>query len=237
MRPLLRTTRSADALNIMLTAVEDFLPDDGMTYIEPFCGLAEIPFEREIGNCSLNDNNPYIINLYRWVKSGKFLENDWLITQKTDLNNWAKNRTKFNKLVSKGTIDTVEVAQLTFYLSHISRFCNYGTNGAFIGVHDPNGELPDIDWDAAAALMQNWELSLGEYTDFAVAESDTLVVNAPPIYVQQWNNVAWDPSDHQALFDWLESRSGRAIVFHRKRSVIQKLYADWTGGDRVFQVV
>ena len=97
MRPLLRTTRSADALNIMLTAVEDFLPQDGMTYIEPFCGLAEIPFELELGNCSLNDNNPYIINLYRWVKSGKFLENDWLITQKTDLNNWAKNRTKFNK--------------------------------------------------------------------------------------------------------------------------------------------
>ncbi|MEA5465561.1 DNA adenine methylase [Leptothoe sp. PORK10 BA2] len=237
MQPLLRTTQSEKALDTMLTAVKDFLPEDGMPYIEPFCGMADIPFTLEISHCLLNDNNPHIINLYRWVKSGKFLENGWLITRRTDLNNWAENRTQFNELIAKGTIETVEAAQLMFYLSHISLYSNFATNNAFIGVHDPNGELPNIDWAAAAALMQNWELSLGEYTDFVVPEGNTLVVNAPPIYVQQWNDVAWDPSDHQALLTWLETHSGKIIVFHRRRAVVQSLYAHWTTAERVFQVV
>ncbi len=237
MQPLLRTMQSEKALNTMLTAVKDFLPEDGMPYVEPFCGSADIPFGLEISHCILNDNNPHIINLYRWVKSGKFLEKGWLISRKTDLNNWSKNRAQFNELIAQDAIETVEAAQLMFYLSHISRYSNFGTNGAFIGVHDPHGELPEMDWTAAAALMQNWELNLGEYVDFNVTEGTNLVVNAPPIYVQQWNNVAWDPSHHRELLTWLEAHTGKIIVFHRRRAVLQRLYAHWTEAGRVFQVV
>ena len=45
------------------------------------------------------------------------------------------------------------------------------------------------------------------------------------------------PEMHKALFHWLENHSGKVLIFHPKSRVIQKLYADWTGGDRVFQLI
>ena len=241
MKPLLRTIRSEETLHEMFTAVKEFLPENEVPYVEPFCGVAEIPFELELQNCILNDNNPHIINLYQWVKSGDFLKDGWRITLKTKLPDWAKNRNRFNKLIRKGQINTVEAAQLTFYLSHICRFFNFGTTGTLIGAHDPNGELPDIDWDAAAALMQNWQISLGEHTDFEIPEEGSLVVNPPSVYVRQWNGEAWDVASHEALIHLLEQHTNRTLVFHRRRRVIEDLYNQWVArgqaDQRFFRVV
>ena len=242
MKPILRTVRSDESLGEILRAAKEFLPESDVLYVEPFCGTAEIPFELELKSCILNDNNPHIINLYQQVKSGDFLKNGWQITRKTKLPDWGRNRDEFNTLIRQGKINTVKAAQLTFYLSHICRYFNFGSTGTLIGAHDPNGELPEIDWDAAATLMQNWQLTLGEYAEFEVPEEGALVVNAPGVYIRQWNGEAWDVSSHQTLIHWLEQRSNRALVFHRKRRVVEDLYNHWVQNsqavpaERVFQV-
>lgn len=235
MKPLLRIVRSEESLHEILRAAREFLPENEVLYVEPFCGIAEIPFELELKTCILNDNNPHIINLYQQVKSGDFLKDGWLITRKTKLPDWARNRNRFNTLIRKGEIDTVEAAQLTFYLNHICRYFNFGSTGTLIGAYDPNGELPEIDWDAAAALMQNWQLTLGEYTELDIPEAGDLVVNAPGVYIRRWNGEAWDVSSHQALIHWLEQRANRALVFHRRRRVIENLYNHWVENGQVAQ--
>ena len=227
MKPLLRTIRMEEALNTMFGAVKEFLPENETPYAEPFCGVAEVPFTFELKNCVLNDDNPHIINFYQWVKSGDFLKNDWLITRKTDRPSWGRNRNEFNELIRRGEINTVKAAQLTFYLSHMCQYFNFGTTGTLIGEHEVNGELPEVDWNAAAALMQNWEISHGDYADFDVPEGASLVVNAPGVYVRQWHGGAWDVSDHEALISWLEQHSNRTLVFHRRRRVVEELYALW----------
>lgn len=238
MKHLLRTTRSAEVLDTMFTTVRHFLPTYQTQYADPFCAIAEIPFELEIENCSLNDSNPHIINFYRWVKSGDFLKDGWLINQNTNYNTWSRNKNRFNRLISKGKTNTVEAAQLTFYLQHITTFFSFDSTGTFIGTHDSHGELPEIDWEAATALMQNWELNNhDDYTNFVVPEHATLVMSPPTIYTRQWTGFSWDKSAHTDLLHWANSHSGKVLVFHRRSRTIQGLYADWTEGDRVFQLV
>lgn len=239
MRPLLRTTRSADALDSLVAAVEDFLAEDDTPYNDPFCGVAEAPFLLELRHCNLNDSNPHFINFYKTVKSGDFLKNNrWLISRGTDLNSWARNRTRFNELLTKGQTNTVEAAQLTFYLSHIGRNFRLGSTGTLISRNDPDAELPDIDWDAAAALMQDWTLSNhSEYNAFNVDADAPLVINAPQVYRLQWDGDAWDPATHGDLLAWLESRPGKVIVFHPPSRPIQELYAHWPENNRTFHLL
>ncbi|NEQ51177.1 MAG: hypothetical protein F6K11_13745 [Leptolyngbya sp. SIO3F4] len=182
MKPLLRTSLSPEALAIMLTTVKDSLTEDVTSYVDSFCGAAEVPFELELAHCTLNDSNPFIFNFYTQVKSGDFLKNGWVIDRGTDFLSWAGNRSKFNelifplvtpfngwpevrakleKLIASDLEKAVRIAQLTFYLIHVGRNFRFGTTGTLISRYNRREEdirLPEVDWAAAAALMQNWEL-------------------------------------------------------------------------------
>lgn len=259
MKPLLKTIRPSHALETMFQSVREFLPEQDALYADPFCGIAEVPFELELKNCILSDNNPHYINLYRHVQNGTFLKGrDRLsIETGTKRSKWADNRVRFNKLLAKGEIDTAEAAQLTFYLSHISTSFRFGdvdnrnprSKIVFTGEHDPVAELPEVDWQGAQALMADWKLlNLADYTHFFqqgdIKETTPLVVSAPIFRRLQWDGTEWTDTEHRALFERLNRHSGDVLVFHPKRSTIQRIYSPWFNGNpvlptqqRVFKVL
>ncbi|MEM9265062.1 MAG: DNA adenine methylase [Cyanobacteria bacterium P01_F01_bin.13] len=243
MKPLLPITpRTEETLGTVTAAVSDFLAvADARTastpHVEPFCGAAEIPFELELTNCILNDSNPHIINFYEQVKNGEFFRRGWLIKERTDQRSWSNNRNRFNRLIADGNIKTVEAAQLTFYLNHVCREFKFDQLGNLVGLYNLSAELPEVDWDAAATLMQHWELHNVTYSDLVVPENTPIVVNAPEIHSIQWGSVIWTLEEHKALCTWLDGHTNNKIIlFHprRPRPEVDELYAHWTGGNRVF---
>ena len=256
MNPLLKTIRPPQAVDAMVQAVETFLPEKDALYADPFCGTAEVPFTLSRQNCILSDTNPHFINFYKHVKNGTFLKgrNELSIETGTKRRDWNENRSKFNKLLEKGEIDTADAAQLTFYLCHISTTFIFdtidpndpSTQVVFMGDHDPLNTLPDVDWQAARELMQNWTLlNLADYNQFFenedIQEDTSLVVSAPIAHRRQWDGkTEWTETDHEALRDRLGRHQGAVLLFHPKRSSIQRIYSVWRNSrtnTRVFEAL
>ncbi|MEM9804205.1 MAG: DNA adenine methylase [Cyanobacteria bacterium P01_D01_bin.56] len=242
----------------MVQAVEHFLPEENPIYVDPFCGVAEAAFQLELKNCILNDSNPHFINFYKHVKNGTFLKGRDKLSIRTGVTRpeWSANRAKFNRLLEQGKGDTADAAQLTFYLSHTCGAFTFGSEDAnnpdakrvFVGAQDLGTEVrvPEVDWQAAEALMQNWQLlNLADFNQFFdddnVSETTDLVVSAPVVHRQQWDGTTiWKEADHEALRDRLTNHQGRVLLMHPRRRSVENIYSPWNDArinTRVFQVL
>ncbi len=80
---------------------------------EAFCGGLAITLGLLPEKALLNDINPHLINFYRWVQKGLYIQ----IPMANDAALYYHHRERFNELIRQGRADTPEAAQLFYYLN------------------------------------------------------------------------------------------------------------------------
>lgn len=174
--------------------------------VEPFAGGLAIALGVEPKWALLNDANPYLINLYKQIKSGLTLDPKFgFELSKSD---YLDNREWFNDYIrsvglnysSKGNND---LAQIFYYLNRTgyNGLCRFSQKGKY---NVPYGKLPkpklDHDFKAYSAKFENWIFTSMDFELIQVFPND-IVVSDPPYDVLKGKD------DHDYItggFDWVD---------------------------------
>src|SRR5215210_4693629 len=87
---------------------------DARRLVEPLCGGLAVALALRPQRALLNDLNPHNVNFYRWLKRG--LELDLPMANEPGM--YYRYRERFNALIESGQPDSLEAAQLFYYLNH-----------------------------------------------------------------------------------------------------------------------
>ena len=132
--------------------------------VEPFCGGLAVTLGLMPETALLNDVNPHVVNLYRWLGRGLRIT---LAMQNASTPYYA-SRQRFNDLLQAGGADTAEAASLFYYLNRTgyNGLCRFNASGEF---NVPFGSYKRINYRRefadVAAQIAGWEFSTGSFEE------------------------------------------------------------------------
>jgi DNA adenine methylase len=193
-------------------------------YVEPFCGGLAMALGLRPERALLNDANPHLINLYRWLRRGLTVE----ISFENREDTYYRRRDRFNALVAAGGASSREAAALFYYLNRtgFNGLCRFNRDGLF---NVPFGRYATIryehDFAAYRPLVENWAFSTGDFETVVLQAED--FVYADPPYDVQFTQYARDPfrwADQERAARWLAAHSGPVILVNQATRRIERLY-------------
>lgn len=193
--------------------------------VEPFAGGLAVTLGLMPKKALLNDVNPHLINFYRWLKKGLFIEDRFENAEKA----YYKNRNRFNELLATGRSDTAEAAGLFYYLNRTgyNGLCRFNQSGGF---NVPFGRYSQTlqyryDFSAFKAVFRHWEFTNRNFRDMKL-EDDDFVYADPPYDVQftTYSKGGFDWEDQKAAAGWLSEHHGPVILSNQATDRIVKLY-------------
>ncbi len=97
--------------------------------VEPFCGGMAVALGLRPRRALLNDINPHLINLYRWVQQGLEIT----LPMENDPTTYYAYRRRFNELIASGASHTEEAAEIFYYLNRTgyNGLCRFNRKGEF----------------------------------------------------------------------------------------------------------
>lgn len=205
--------------------------------VETCAGGLSIALEVDPKWALLNDANPYLINLYRQIKSGLVL--DPRFKAEVSKADYLENREWFNH--SKSLIgwhgdfkaDRV-LAELFYYLNRTgyNGLCRFNQSG---GYNTPYGNLSkpklDHDFEAYRDRFQDWVFTSMDFAEMQIFPND-IVVADPPYDVMEGKQdhdyitggFAWE--DQVRLADWLTSANVPVFACNLATDRIINLYTE-----------
>jgi DNA adenine methylase len=101
-------------------------PHKNRRLVEPFCGGLAVTLGLNPKTALLNDVNPHVINLYRWLKKGL----DLSIAMENASTAYYAARVRFNHLLETGESESAEAAALFYYLNRTgyNGLCRFNGN-------------------------------------------------------------------------------------------------------------
>ena len=209
----------------------------GERIVELFCGSAAVTLGLNPGQAVLNDANPHLINFWRWVQQGLSLD-DLELTRSESL--YYDYRTMFNSLIRQGKGDSLQAAQLFYYLNHqgFNGLCRFNRSGEFNVPPRPShraggglrpGERQCDVFDAAL-----WSARLAPYTfsneDFrdVMLEPDDFVYADPPYdaVFTDYTGTEWTREDSAEVAVTLIGHPGRVVLMNSATPWIMELYKE-----------
>ena len=99
----------------------------GRRLVEPFCGGLAVALGLMPSTALLNDVNPHVINLYRWLGRGLRIT----FAMKNESTSYYASRHRFNELLQAGDGGTAEAASLFYYLNRTgyNGLCRFNRTG------------------------------------------------------------------------------------------------------------
>lgn len=197
---------------------------DHRRLVEPFAGGLAVTLGLRPERALLNDVNPHLINLYRWLRRGMMVEIPLENTSET----FYSHRERFNKLIQLHQEETKEAAELFYYLNRtcFNGLCRFNSKGEFnvpFGKYTNIGYVRDF-WDYAR-LLSAWDFSLGDFSRLDVEQSDFIYAD-PPYDVEfttySAGGFSWD--DQVRLVEWLSSHPGPVVASNQATPRILELY-------------
>jgi len=236
LEPILRWAGGKRQHKWLFEAIANVFNSNRHRLIEPFCGGLAIALGVDPKWALLNDANPYLINLYRQIKSnfcGLGIDPD--LKNYTSKESYYKLRDRFNVLCKLDTsfFRRAELAELFYYLNRtgFNGLCRFNQSG---GYNVPYGKLsnPNLDHDFGAYRdrFKNWVFTCMDFGDIQVFPHD-IVVADPPYDVakgkQDHDYVAggfgWD--DQVRLANWLASHNVPIFACNLATDRIVDLYS------------
>jgi len=192
--------------------------------VEPFCGGLAVALELMPNQALLNDINPHLINLYRWLQKG--LKPKFAFIHDKDA--YYENRTRFNELIERGQADTQEAALLFYYLNRtgFNGLCRFNKRGFF---NVPFGQYKTInyekDFGGYQYAFRNWEFMELDFEKLPVQPADFIYAD-PPYDVEfvSYAKDGFDWDDQERLAAWLANHQGAVVASNQATDRIVALY-------------
>jgi DNA adenine methylase len=200
-------------------------PHKNRRLVEPFCGGLAVTLGLNPHRALLNDVNPHVINLYRWLKRG-------LDTSETMENNSAAYyaaRVRFNHLLQNGESESAEAASLFYYLNRTgyNGLCRFNNQGGF---NVPFGRYKTIGYHRIEFSKYKPVFARFEFTntDFAALplNDDDFIYADPPYDVEftQYSKGGFGWEEQERAAKWLSKHAGPVVLSNQWTDRIVKLY-------------
>lgn len=192
--------------------------------VEPFCGGLAVTLGLRPARALLNDANPHLINLYRWLQRG--LRSDLPMENKETL--FYRHRDRFNELLMMRQEETSEAAALFYYLNRtgFNGLCRFNRQGLF---NVPFGRYVRItytrNFSAYKDLFAGWQFMTGDVEAVPLDVRD--FVYADPPYDVEFTHYSkggfsWEDQERTAV--WLARHSGPVVLVNQATDRVESLY-------------
>ncbi len=192
--------------------------------VEPFCGGMAITLGLMPGRALLNDVNPHLMNVYRWLRQGFTLT----ISMENDEALYYQHRDRFNALIAAGEIDTLEAANLFYFLNKtgFNGLCRFNQRGKF---NVPFGKYKSIayvqDFAPYRDAFVGWTLTNTDVEQVPILPGDFIYAD-PPYDVEftsySQGGFAW--SDQERTAALLAEHDGPVVLVNQATERIERLY-------------
>jgi DNA adenine methylase len=193
-------------------------------YVEPFCGGLAVALGLQPTHAILNDVNPHLINFYRQLQRGLFVQ----IEMRNDEELYYQQRNRFNQLIEAGESATSEAAQLFYYLNRtcFNGLCRFNQSGEF---NVPFGTYNVInyvsDFTSYVGNLRGWTFTNTDVAEIEL-DSDDFVYADPPYDVEfttySAGGFSWD--DQVRTAELLARHAGPVVISNQATKRIVKLY-------------
>ncbi len=193
--------------------------------VEPFVGGLAVTLGLLPEKSLLNDINPHLISFYCWLRSGLRFD----IEMRNDEELYYKQRARFNELITSGRRDSVEAAQLFWYLNRtcFNGLCRFNRKKGTFNV--PFGRYRSInfpeDLHAYRNVLEPWSFTCTPFDQIEL-QPDDFVYADPPYDVQftQYSSERFGWEEQVRLAEWLTHHSGPVILSNQATPRIIELY-------------
>lgn len=178
--------------------------------VELFVGSAAVALGLKPEKALLNDLNPHLINLHRWVQKGLEVK---LETQ-NERAFYIEQRRKFNQLIKSGGEASCEAAELLYYFNRtgfngLMRFNSKGLFNVSFGKYKTTNCITDFSpWQQAC---DRWEFIFGRSVDVQCQPND--FIYADPPYDSVLEIPKNDAAEQMVLFPGFEAAPKKGSGF------------------------
>jgi len=192
--------------------------------VEPLCGGMAVAFGLRPQQALLNDINLHLINFFRQLRKGFSIN----LPMENDSQQYYAYREKFNLLITEGNAESVEAAELFYYLNRTgyNGLCRFNKKGYF---NVPFGRYEKInyqsDFTAYQALFVNWRLESTDFENLHLQPGDFIYAD-PPYDVQftSYSAAGFTWEDQVRLAHWLSAHPGPVLLSNQATDRIVDLY-------------
>jgi DNA adenine methylase len=172
----------------------------------------------------LNDVNPHLVNLYRWLSRGLTIT----LPMENEAKAYYAARVRFNDLLQTGQGDGAEAASLFYYLNRTgyNGLCRFNNGGGF---NVPFGRYKSIDYRTDLTEYQSvfsrFEFTNDDFAQISVL-SDDFIYADPPYDVEftQYSKGGFGWGEQTRAAEWLATHPGPVVLSNQRTERIEKLY-------------
>jgi DNA adenine methylase len=141
-----------------------------------------------------------------------------------------RHRERFNQLITHGDADSVEAAELFYYLNRTgyNGLCRFNRRGEFnvpFGRHEKINYARDLSLYAEA--MQGWCFSTGDFEALTLQRGDFVYADPPyDVEFTQYSKEAFGWDEQMRLAEWLAKHDGPVVLSNQATKRIKTLYRD-----------
>ena len=194
--------------------------------VEPFCGGLAVALGLNPESALLNDVNPHLLNFYRQLKAGLEVS----IEMENDSDLFYRHRSRFNELIASQESDSVEAAQLFYYLnrSGFNGLCRFNKSGLF---NVPFGRHSAInyrqDFLEFKPLFTQWTFQCGDFAKLSLKPDDFIYADPPyDVEFTQYSAGGFNWEAQVRLAHWLCKHPGPVALSNQLTPRIRELYSD-----------
>ncbi len=203
---------------------EMWFPHSHSRLVEPFVGGMAVALGLQPKQAVLNDINIHVINFCRWLQRGFYIN----LPMENDSQCYYKYRDRFNRLTVEGETNSLEAAQLFYYLNRTgyNGLCRFNSKGMF---NVPFGRYKTInyvrDFSEYAPVLKKWLFTTGDFSKLTLYPSDFIYAD-PPYDVEftkySSEDFTWD--DQVRLAEWIAAHPGPVVLSNQATERILCLY-------------
>lgn len=199
-------------------------PHQRKRLVEPFCGGLAVTLGLNPETALLNDVNPHVINLYRWLKRGL---NVTVPMEHTSTAYYAA-RVRFNQLLEIGESGSAEAAALFYYLNRTgyNGLCRFNNQGGF---NVPFGRYKKIDYRSDFSeyrpVFARFEFTNTDFAKLPLRDDDFVYADPPyDVEFTQYSKGGFGWAEQQRAAEWLSKHPGPVVLSNQWTDRIVDLY-------------
>ncbi|MEP7288054.1 MAG: Dam family site-specific DNA-(adenine-N6)-methyltransferase [Chloroflexota bacterium] len=192
--------------------------------IELFCGGLAATLGLVPEKALLNDINPHLVNFYRQLQKGLPIT----ISMENNADDYYSQRTRFNEMIREGQSQSIEAAQIFYYLNRTcyNGLCRFNHSGEF---NVPFGKYKTInytrDFSSYKEPLSAWQFQLGSFEDVILTPLDFVYAD-PPYDVEfvSYSKEGFSWEQQVKLAEWLVEHPGPVVLSNQATDRIVALY-------------
>ncbi|HIK55686.1 MAG TPA: Dam family site-specific DNA-(adenine-N6)-methyltransferase [Synechococcales cyanobacterium M55_K2018_004] len=192
--------------------------------VEPFVGSMSVTLGLLPQQALLCDQNIHVINLCQWLQRGLIVD----LEMANEASRYYELRDRFNHLTLNGQHQTIEAAQIFYYLNRtgFNGLCRFNRKGMF---NVPFGRYKVInytrDFSSYAPVLRPWSFIAADFCHLQLHPND--FIYADPPYDVEFTKYSADDfrwEDQVRLAEWLALHPGPVVASNQATDRILELY-------------